>query len=87
LKVPDAVGVPLIVIVFADHDAVTPVGSPIGVPIPAVATVVCVMAVSGVFMHKVGVDEAAPTLNSGSTVTLVVALVPLQPLAAVTVTL
>ena len=39
-KVPDTVGVPLIVIVFEDHNAVTPAGNPVAVPIPVALVVV-----------------------------------------------
>ena len=40
MKVPKAVGVPLMVISFADHDAVTPAGNPVAVPIPVAPVVV-----------------------------------------------
>jgi hypothetical protein len=42
--VPAAVGVPLIVIVLLAHDAVTPAGNPVAVPIPVAPVVVWVMA-------------------------------------------
>jgi hypothetical protein len=57
--VPDCVGVPLIVIVFDAHDAVTPAGSPVAVPMPVAPVVVCVIAVRAVLMHRVGAEEAA----------------------------
>ena len=38
-KVPAAVGVPLMVIALAAHVAVTPVGSPVAVPIPVAPVV------------------------------------------------
>ena len=41
---PAAVGVPLIVIVLLAHDAVTPAGNPVAVPIPVAPVVVWVMA-------------------------------------------
>ena len=57
---PDAVGVPLIVIVLLAHAAVTPEGSPVVVPIPVAPVVVCVIAVvNAVLIHNVGVLEAA----------------------------
>ena len=53
---------PLIVIVFAAHAAVTPAGKPVAAPMPVAPVVVCVMAVSGVLIQSVGVDEAALTV-------------------------
>ena len=79
MKVPGAVGVPLIVMVFEDQTAVTPAGRFVGVPIPVAPVVACVMAVSGVLMHKVGVEEAAPTVLSGVTVMVPVAFALPQP--------
>ena len=40
LKVPNAVGAPLIVIVLFAHDAVTPAGRLVGIPIPVAPVVV-----------------------------------------------
>ncbi len=66
---PDAEGVPLIVIVLDAHAAVTPVGKPEAVPIPVAPVVVCVMLLaSGVFTQSVGVADAALTLK-GFTIT------------------
>ena len=76
---PAAVGVPEIVIVLADQDAVTPVGRPVAVPIPLAPVVVCVIAVSAVLMQRVGVEEADPTVLSGSTVMVPVAFTLPQP--------
>ena len=76
---PDAVGVPLIVMVFEDQTAVTPAGRFVGAPMPVAPVVACVMAVSGVLMHKVGVEEAAPTVLSGVTVMVPVAFALPQP--------
>ena len=47
---PEAVGVPLIVIVLDAQEAVTPAGSPEAAPIPVATVVVCVIAVSGVLV-------------------------------------
>ena len=66
---PEAVGMPLIVIVFEAHAAVTPGGSPLGLPMPVAPVVVCVMAVSAVLIDKVGVEDGAPAVLSGFTVT------------------
>jgi hypothetical protein len=71
--VPAVVGVPEIVIVLADQDAVTPPGRPVAVPIPLAPVVVCVIAVRAVLMHSVGVEEADPTVLSGVTVMVPVA--------------
>ena len=54
---PEAVGVPLIVIVLDAQVAVTPAGRPVAVPIPVAPVVVCVMLVSAVLMQRVGAEE------------------------------
>ncbi len=79
MNVPEAVGVPLIVTVLEDQDAVTPAGRPVAVPIPVAPAVTCVMAVKAVLMHRVGVEEAAPTVLSGVTVIVPVAETLPQP--------
>ena len=79
MNVPDAVGVPLIVITFADHVAVTPAGSPIAVPIPVAPVVVWVMFVKAVLMQRVGVEEARPTVLTGVTIIVPVAFKLPQP--------
>ena len=68
MNVPEADGVPLIVITFEAHAAVTPAGSPVGVPIPVAPVVVLVMAVSAVLIQSVGVEEAVPAVLVGETV-------------------
>ena len=65
MNVPDAVGVPLIVIVLVAHAAVTPAGKPVATPIPVAPVVVCVIAVSAVLIHNVGVLDAALTVLAG----------------------
>ena len=80
MNVPEAVGVPLIVTVLEDQDAVTPAGRPVAVPMPVAPVVVWVMGVSAVFVHSVGVEEATLTVWSGVTVMVPVAFTPLpQP--------
>jgi hypothetical protein len=79
VNVPEAVGVPEIVIVSPDQTAVTPAGKPVAVPIPVAPVVVCVMLVKLVLTHKVGVDEAAVTVLSGLTVIVPVAFNVSQP--------
>ena len=73
MKVPAAVGVPLMVIVLDSQAAVTPAGKPAAVPIPVAPVVVCVMAVSGVFIQSVGVEDATPAVLSAVTVIVPVA--------------
>ena len=59
---PAELGVPLIVIVLADQEAVTPVGNPVAVPIPVAPVVLCVIGVKTVFAVSVGAEEAAPAV-------------------------
>ena len=79
MNVPDAVGVPLIVIVLVAQAAVTPVGKPVAAPIPVAPVVVCVIAVRAVLTHKVGVLDAVLTVLAGVTVIVPVALTVPQP--------
>ena len=79
MNVPEAVGVPLMVIVLEAQAAVTPAGRPVGVPIPVAPVVVCVIAVKAVLMHSVGVEEAVPAVLSGVTVIVPVADTLPQP--------
>jgi heme/copper-type cytochrome/quinol oxidase subunit 4 len=72
-------GVPLIVIVFADHTAKTPVGKPVAVPIPVAPVVVCVTVDIIVFIHVDGVDEGAETVFSETTVIVPVAFTDPHP--------
>ena len=67
------------VMVLEDHAAVTPEGRPVAVPIPVALTVVWVIAVKTVLIHKVGVDEAAVTVFAAVTVIVPVALTIAQP--------
>ena len=65
---------------FDAHDAaLTPAGKLVGVPIPFAPDVVCVIGVSGVLMHSVGVDEAAPAVLDGVTVIVPVAFTVPHP--------
>ena len=79
MKVPEAVGVPLIVIVLDAQDAVTPAGRPVAEPIPVAPVVVCVIAVSAVLMQRVGEEEAVPTVLFAVTVIVPVAFAVPQP--------
>ena len=79
MNVPEAVGMPLMVMVLDAHTAVTPAGRPVAVPIPVAPVVVCVMAGRAVLMHNVGVEEATETVLEGFTVMVPVAVTLPQP--------
>ena len=68
MNVPDAVGVPLMVIVLVAHAAVTPVGKPVAVPMLVAPVVVWVIGVNAVLIHNVGVLDATLTVLAGVTV-------------------
>ena len=70
---------PLIVIVFDAHTAVTPPGKPVAVPIPVAPVVAIVIAVSGVLIHSVGVDDGEPAVMFAFTVIVPVAFTVPQP--------
>ena len=75
---------PLIVIVLEDQLALTPGGKPFAPVTPAfeilVAPVIAwVILVNGAFTHKVGVEDAAPTVLAGVTVIVPVAFTLPQP--------
>ena len=76
---PLCVGVPLMVIVLDAHDAVTPEGRPVGVPMPVAPVVVCVIGVRDVLIHRVGAEDAVPAVFSGVTVIVPVAVADPQP--------
>ena len=67
------------VIVSADQEAVTPVGSPVTVPMPVAPVVVCVIAVNAVLIQSVGVAEGVVTVLSGLTVMVPVAFTVPHP--------
>ena len=84
MKVPAAVGVPLIVMVFDAHEAETPAGKPFApetpaFEIPVAPVVVCVILVNGVLMQSVGVLDAVPATLFGLTVIVPVAFTVPQP--------
>ena len=69
----------MVIILFA-HNAVTPNGSPVAVPMPLAPVVVCVILVNAVLAHSVGVLEAAPAVRLfGLTVIVPVAFALPQP--------
>jgi len=59
--------------------ALTPVGKPVGVPMPVAPVVVCVMVVRALLIQMVGVDEATLVVLSGVTVIVPVADTVPQP--------
>ena len=71
---PDAVGVPLMVIVFDPQVADTPAGKP-SVPelppeIPVAPVVAIVILVKAVLIHSVGVDDGVPAVLTGITTSI-----------------
>ena len=76
---PDCVGVPLILIVSAAHVAVIPAGRFVAVPIPVATVVVCVITMSGVLIHRVGVEEAADAVVSTTVIVPVALMLPQPP--------
>ena len=73
------------VITFDAHAAVTPEGNPVAVPMPVAPVVAIVMAVKGVLMHNVGVEEGVPAVFAGITAIVPVAFTLPQPPVNVTV--
>ena len=72
------------VITFAAQVALTPAGRPFAPSTPSLAmpvakVVECVIAGKTVLIHKVGVEDATPTVISGVTVIVPVALKVPQP--------
>jgi hypothetical protein len=63
VKLPVAVGVPLIVITLLDHEAVTPAGKPVAAPMPVAPVVLRVIGVMAVFTNPV-VEVALPAVLS-----------------------
>jgi hypothetical protein len=79
LKVPDAEGVPVMVMVFDAHVAETPGGKPVAIPMPVAPVVAIVIAVRAVLIHNVGVEEGTPAVLFRITVIVPVAFTLLQP--------
>ena len=82
MKLPVAVGVPLIVITLADQEAVTPAGKFVAVPMPVAPVVVIVIFVKTVFTVNVGLDDAVPAVLRVQGVTVVVVVIGGEPPAA-----
>ena len=66
-------------IVFTAHAALTPAGKPTAAPMPVAPVVACVILVNAVLIHKIGVEEAAPTVLAAVTVIVPVAFTLPQP--------
>ena len=72
------------VMVFALHAAETPVGKPVGVPIPVAPVVAMVMFVSAVLMQSVGDDDGVPAVLLAVTVMVPVAFtLPHPPVSGI----
>lgn len=83
---PDTVGFPLIVIVLLAHDAVTPLGKPVAVPMPVALVVVWVIdGLNTVFIHNVLVGLLV-TVLFGNTAKLLVDVHPVEVSVKVKVT-
>ena len=67
------------VITSLTHAAVTPAGKLVAAPIPIAPVVACVMLMSTVLIHKVGLEEAAPEVLSAVTVIVPTAFTVPQP--------
>ena len=77
---PATVGVPIIVIVPADQDAVTPEGNPVAVPIPVAIVVVCIIFVNVVFTGNVWLEDALAVLSTQGVTGLVVEIIGEGPI-------
>ena len=72
------------VIVLAAHTAVTPAGKSVAAPMPVAPVVACVILVSAVFIHRVGLEDAGPTVLSGVTIMVPVAFtIPHPPIKGI----
>ena len=82
MKLPTAVGVPLIVITLADQEAVTPDGKSVAGPMPVAPVVAIVIdGVKAVFTISV-IDDAVPAVLRVQGVTVVVVVTVGEPPAA-----
>ena len=76
---PDAVGVPLMVMVLPAKATVTPAGKFVAAPMPVAPVVVWVMLANTVLMQSVGVDDGALAVLFGVIVNVPVAFTVPQP--------
>ncbi len=79
MNVPDAVGVPEIVMVLLAQVAVTPVGNPVTLPMPVAPVVVCEIFVNVVLIHNVVVVPAVIVLFGLTVIVPVAFTVPHPP--------
>ena len=80
MKIPDSVGVPLMVMVLPAQVAVTPVGKFCAVPIPVAPVVIMViLGDRGVLMQSVGFSDGVPAVLFAVTVIVPVAFTIPQP--------
>ena len=80
MKVPDTVGVSLIVITSDIQLAITPAGKPVAVPIPVAPVVDIVIGVKAVFTTSVGLVNGMPAVfRTEQTVIVPVAFTLPQP--------
>ena len=85
MNVPDAVGVPLIVIVLPDQVALTPAGKPFAPDTPSLAipvapvVVIVIFGDIAVFKQTEGLDDAPLAVLFAVTVIVPVALTAPQP--------
>ena len=87
MKLPTAVGVPLIVITLADQEAVTPDGKSVAGPMPVAPVVnIVIDRVKAVFTVNVGLDDAVPAVLSVQGVTGITVTVGVEPPAALSAT-
>ena len=78
MNVPDAVGLPLNVIVLAAQATVTPAGKPVGVPMPVAPVVACVLLIA-VLIHKVVVATVVAVLLGITSIVPLAFTVPQAP--------
>jgi hypothetical protein len=78
--VPEPVGVPLIVSVFPENEAETPVGRPMGAPMPVAPVVENVInGEIAAFTQSIGLLDAEETVFKGLTVILPIAFIDPHP--------
>ena len=83
-KVPATVGVPLMVMVLAVQEAVTPSGKPSGAAIPvAPVVVIVILGESGVLIHNVGISGVVTVFHCVTVILPVAFIVPQSPISGI----
>jgi len=77
--------VPLIVIVFANHAAVTPAGKPVAVPIPVAPVVAWVILVNAVLIQSVGLELAVAAVFAAVTIPLATTFCVVAPVEVIAI--